>query len=53
MTGVIIGCVLVSLAGVLGLAFAPPRPRAQEAWATLAVAPLFTMIVLAMMVGAR
>jgi hypothetical protein len=46
-------CTLVSLVGTVGLYLAPPRPRAQEAWAILALAPLFTMVVLAMLVGAR
>ncbi len=51
MTGVIIGCAVVSLAGVLGLWLAPARPRTQEAWAIIALTPLLTMIVLAMLIG--
>jgi hypothetical protein len=46
-------CTLVSLAATVGLYLAPPRPRAQEAWAILALAPLFTMVVLAMLAGSR
>lgn len=46
MTAFIIYLGLVSLAGTAGLAFAPPRPRAQEFWATVALAPLFLLLCL-------
>ena len=47
MPGVVLVCALLSLVGTVGLWYAPPRPRAQEAWAIVALAPLFMLICLA------
>jgi hypothetical protein len=49
MPGIVVICALVSLVGTAGLWFAPPRPRAQEAWAFVALAPLFMLICLALL----
>lgn len=47
MPGVVLICALLSLVGTVGLWYAPPRPRAQEAWAFVALAPLFMLVCLA------
>lgn len=53
MPGIAIVCAAVSLAGTAGLWFAPPRPRAQETWAIIALAPLFMLICLALIGASR
>jgi hypothetical protein len=40
----ILCCALVSLIGVVGLATCPPRPRAQETWAIVTLAPIFMLV---------
>ena len=47
MPGIVLVLALLSLVGTVGLWFAPPRPRAQEAWAFVALAPLFTLVCIA------
>lgn len=44
MTGFIVAMLVISLVGCTGLTTCAPRPRAQEFWATITVAPLFILI---------
>lgn len=44
----IIVCALISLLGAAGLYLCPPRPRAQETWAIVALAPLFMLMFVAL-----
>lgn len=37
----------ISLAGCVGLWHCPPRPAAQEAWATVVLAPVFLLLMFA------
>lgn len=39
---------LASLVGCAGLYRATPRPRAQEAWAIVALAPVFLLVAIAL-----
>jgi hypothetical protein len=41
--------IAASLAGVVGLVKAPPRPNAQEWWATVALAPVLLLFTLAVL----
>lgn len=52
MMGFIVGCLIVSLVGCAGITTCPPRPRAQEFWGFVALAPLFAIFfVLLLRVG--
>lgn len=44
MFTIVIVLALVSLMGCAGLYFGTPRPRAQETWAIIALAPVFLLI---------
>jgi hypothetical protein len=37
-------CAAISLIGIVGLYLCPPRPRAQETWAIVALAPVFMLL---------
>jgi hypothetical protein len=39
----------LALAGCIGLWRCPPRPAQQEAWATVALAPLLLLLILALL----
>lgn len=41
-------CAAISLVGAAGLYLCPPRPRAQETWAIVALAPLFMLVFVAL-----
>ena len=39
----------VSLVGIVGLWICPPRPRAQESWAIVAIAPIVALTTMALL----
>jgi hypothetical protein len=43
--------VAISLTGIVGLKIAPPRPRAQELWATIALFPIPLIVACAFIPG--
>lgn len=49
MTGFIVGLLVVALVGCAGLTTCPPRPRAQEFWATVAIAPLMILVAIVLL----
>ncbi len=51
MMFLIIACIITSLIGLIGLTQCPPRPRAQETWAIVTVAPIIALVCLAMIGG--
>jgi hypothetical protein len=53
MSHYIVALVIVSLVGCAGLTTCPPRPRAQEFWGTIAIAPLMILIAIAALAPAR
>lgn len=53
MPGIVVICALLSLVGTVGLWYAPPRPRAQETWAIIALAPLFMLVFIALIGASR
>ena len=44
MNHFIVTMIIASLVGCIGLTTCPPRPRAQEFWATVAMAPVFALL---------
>ena len=48
MTAIVFLLAMVSLMGCAGLYFGTPRPRAQETWAIITLAPVFLLIFVAL-----